>query len=82
MLGFTCVTPIKTVHGVLEVHGALDHLRDPLVTTPTQEVIADKRTRREIQRDIRPKERALRQAQPRTSTPVGDSSANPVQYRE
>ena len=59
MLGFTCVTPIKTVHGLLEAHGALDLLRDPLITTATQEIVAEKRTRREIQRDIRAKERAI-----------------------
>jgi hypothetical protein len=59
MLGFTCVTPIKTVHGLLDEHGALDLLRDPLITTATQEIVADKRSRREIQRDIKAKERAI-----------------------
>jgi hypothetical protein len=59
MLGFTCVTPIKTVHGLLDEHGMLDLLRDPLITTATQEIVADKRSRREIQRDIKAKERAI-----------------------
>jgi len=59
MLGFSCVAPIKTVHGLLEANGALDLLRDPLVTTATQEIISENRTRREIQRDIRAKERAI-----------------------
>ena len=59
MLGFSCVGPIKTVHGLLEAHGALGLLRDPLITTATQEIVAEKRTRREIQRDIRAKERAI-----------------------
>ena len=59
MLGFTCVAPIRTVHELLDVHGALDLLRDPLITTATQEIVAEKRSRREIQRDIRAKERAI-----------------------
>jgi len=59
MLGFSCVGPIKTVHGLLEAHGALGLLRDPLITTTTQEIIAEKRTSREIERDIREKERAI-----------------------
>jgi hypothetical protein len=59
MLGFTCVAPIRTVHGLLEVHGMLDLLRDPLITTATQEIIAEKRSRRDIQRDIKAKERAI-----------------------
>ena len=59
MLGFTCVAPIRTVHEMLDANGVLDLLRDPLITTATQEIIADKRSRREIQRDIRAKERAI-----------------------
>ncbi|KAF8462485.1 hypothetical protein DFH94DRAFT_858097 [Russula ochroleuca] len=59
MLGFTCVAPIRTVHEMLDVHGVLDLLRDPLITTATQEINAEKRSRREIQRDIRAKERAI-----------------------
>jgi hypothetical protein len=48
MLGFSCVAPIKTVHGLLESHGALGLLRDPLIATPTQVIGAEKKTRREI----------------------------------
>ncbi|KAI0065731.1 hypothetical protein BV25DRAFT_1797799 [Artomyces pyxidatus] len=59
MLGFSCVSPIKTVHALLEAHDALDMLRDPLITTATQEIVANKRSRREIQRDIKAKERAI-----------------------
>lgn len=59
MLGFSCVTPIKTVHGLLDQHGVLDLLRDPLITAATQEIVAGKRSRREIQRDIKAKERAI-----------------------
>jgi hypothetical protein len=59
MLGFTCVAPIKTVHELLDAHDVIDLLRDPLITTATQEIVAEKRSRREIQRDIRAKERAI-----------------------
>src|SRR5258707_2680983 len=59
MLGFSCVAPVRTVHELLDEHGVLDLLRDRLVTTATQEIIAEKRSRREIQRDIRAKERAI-----------------------
>ena len=59
MLGFSCVAPIRTVHELLDEHGVLDLLRDPLITTATQEIIAEKKNRREIQREIRAKERAI-----------------------
>jgi Protein of unknown function (DUF2009) len=59
MLGFSCVTPIKTVYGLLDQHGMLDLLRDPLISAATQEIVASNRSRREIQRDIRIKERAI-----------------------
>jgi hypothetical protein len=59
MLGFSCVAPIRTVHELLDDHGVLDLLRDPLITTATQEIIAEKKGRREIQREIRAKERAI-----------------------
>ena len=58
-LGFSCVKPIKTVHGVLEENDALDLLRDDLVAIATKEIYSEGRTRREIQRDIKAKERAI-----------------------
>ena len=59
MLGFSCVAPIRTVHELLDEYDVLDLLRDPLITTATQEIIAEKKSRREIQREIRAKERAI-----------------------
>ncbi|KAI0309587.1 hypothetical protein OF83DRAFT_1071831 [Amylostereum chailletii] len=59
MLSFSCVTPITTVHSTLDEHDALDLLRDPLITTATQEIDGSKRSRREIQKDIKAKERAI-----------------------
>ncbi|KAI0043127.1 hypothetical protein FA95DRAFT_440752 [Auriscalpium vulgare] len=59
ILGFSCVAPINTVYTLLEAHGALDMLRDPLVIVATQEITSINRSRREIQRDIKAKERAI-----------------------
>ncbi|TFK66561.1 hypothetical protein BDN72DRAFT_823216 [Pluteus cervinus] len=59
LLSFTCVRPIRTVHAILEEHGALDLLRDNLITTATLEIYAKGRSRREIQKEIKAKERAI-----------------------
>lgn len=59
MLNFACVKPIKTVHSVLEEHDALDMLRDDLITIATKEIYADGRSRRDVQKDIKNKERAI-----------------------
>ena len=59
MLSFCCVKPIRTVYSVLELHGALGLLRDDLITVATKEIYAEGRSRREIQRDIKSKERAI-----------------------
>lgn len=59
MLGFSCVGPINTVYTALEDANALDLLRDDLITSATQEIYSSGRTRREIQKDIRAKERAI-----------------------
>ncbi|KAJ7068719.1 hypothetical protein C8F01DRAFT_620870 [Mycena amicta] len=59
MLGFSCVRPIKTVHSLLEEHKMLDLLRDDLITVATKEIYAEDRSRRDIQKDIKSKERAI-----------------------
>jgi hypothetical protein len=59
MLGFSCVIPIVTVHSVLEENNALDLLRDPLITAATQEIHSLGRSRRDIQRDIKAKEKGI-----------------------
>lgn len=59
MLNFSCVKPIKTVYSVLEEHDAVDMLRDDLITIATKEIYSEGRPRREVQRDIRSKERAI-----------------------
>lgn len=59
ILGFSCVKPIKTVYTVLEEHDALDLLRDDLIAVATKEIYSEGRSRREIQREIKAKERAI-----------------------
>ncbi|KIY52316.1 hypothetical protein FISHEDRAFT_70004 [Fistulina hepatica ATCC 64428] len=59
LLGFHCVRPIKTVYSILEKHDALDVLRDELIVTATREIYSENRSRREVQRDIKAKERAI-----------------------
>ncbi|KAL4081405.1 hypothetical protein V8B97DRAFT_1863025 [Scleroderma yunnanense] len=59
MLNFTCVKPIKTVYSVLVEHDALDLLRDDLITVATKEIYVDGRSRRDVQKDIKSKERAI-----------------------
>lgn len=59
MLGFSCVKPIRTVYTVLEEHGALDLLREDLVAVATKEIYSEGRSRRDVQKEIRSKERAI-----------------------
>ncbi|KAF8559438.1 hypothetical protein OG21DRAFT_1402895 [Imleria badia] len=59
MLSFSCVKSIRTVYSVLEQHGALDLLRDDLVSVATKEIYAEGRSRRDVQKDIKSKERAI-----------------------
>ncbi|KAF7352414.1 hypothetical protein MVEN_01205900 [Mycena venus] len=62
LLSFSCVRPIKTVNLLLEEHDALDLLRDDLITVATKEIYAEGRARRDIQKDIKSKERAIEDA--------------------
>lgn len=59
MLNFSCVKEIKTVYNVLDEFKALDVLRDDLITIATKEISSEGRSRREIQKDIKSKERAI-----------------------
>ncbi|EJF62276.1 hypothetical protein DICSQDRAFT_58739 [Dichomitus squalens LYAD-421 SS1] len=59
LLNFSCVKPIYTVYNVLEKHDAVDLLRDDLISVATKEIYSEDRSRREIQRDIKSKERAI-----------------------
>ena len=59
LLSFSCVRPIKTVYAILEEHDALDLLRDDLITIATKEIYSEGRPRRDIQKDIKNKEKAI-----------------------
>jgi len=59
LLSFSCVRPIKTVYVVLEEYEALDLLRDDLITVATKEIYSEGRPRRDVQKDIKSKERAI-----------------------
>ena len=53
------MTSIKTVYSVLEEHDAIDLLRDDLITIATKEIYSEGRSRRDVQKDIKSKERAI-----------------------
>lgn len=59
LLNFSCVRPIKTVYSILEAHDALDLLRDNLITMATKEIYSEGRPRRDVQKEIKLKERAI-----------------------
>ncbi|KIP08323.1 hypothetical protein PHLGIDRAFT_35011 [Phlebiopsis gigantea 11061_1 CR5-6] len=59
MLGFSCVRSIKTVYTVLEEHDALELLREDAVAIATKEIYSEGRTRRDVQKEIKAKERAI-----------------------
>lgn len=59
MLGFSSVKPIRTVYTVLEEHDSLDLLREDLISTATKEIYSEGRTRRDVQKDIKAKEKAV-----------------------
>lgn len=59
MLGFSCVKSIKTVYTILEEADALDMLREDLIAIATKEIYSEGRSRRDIQKEIKNKERAI-----------------------
>lgn len=59
LLQFSLVRPIHTVHSLLGERGALAVLEDELMATATGEILADGKSRPEIDRMIKTKERAI-----------------------
>ncbi|EJT99740.1 hypothetical protein DACRYDRAFT_17365 [Dacryopinax primogenitus] len=59
----------QTVYTVLEEGGALDLLKDDLISLATREIVAGNRPRYEIQREIKSKERAIEALAARYSGP-------------
>eukprot|EP00960_Hanusia_phi_P062145 765063-Hanusia_phi.AAC.11 len=59
VLGFKCVSEIRTVFSFLQHAGALDLLNDPLVLLATSEIRSDNKSREQVNADIRHKEKAV-----------------------
>ena len=61
MLGFDCVVPIQTVYTFLEERNALDVIHEDIVLLATMEIIPERKTRSQIQAEIKRKERSIDQ---------------------
>jgi hypothetical protein len=61
MLGFDCVIPIQTVYTFLEERHGLSVLHEDIVLLATMEIIPDRKTRQQIQAEIKRKERSIEQ---------------------
>lgn len=58
LLDFNAVRPLRTVYALLEEKNGLAMLSDPLMERATKEIVSLGRSRYEIQRDIKEKERS------------------------
>ncbi|CAO3644551.1 unnamed protein product [Mucor fragilis] len=61
MLGFDCVVPIQTVYTFLEERDCLGVLHEEHVLLATMEIVPDRKTRPQIQAEIKRKERSIEQ---------------------
>lgn len=63
MLGFSLIDPesptVRTVYHVLEELECLDVLKDDLISAATMEIVAEGKERRQVQKEIKMKERAV-----------------------
>jgi hypothetical protein len=60
LLGFACVTELKTVYSLLDQKNCLALLTDDLIVTATKEIIVEEgKSRYQIQAEIKAKERAI-----------------------
>jgi hypothetical protein len=57
LLGFKCARPLCTVHSFLEERGADRLLRDPSISTAIAEITTEGKSRHQVQKDIKLKER-------------------------
>jgi hypothetical protein len=60
ILEFRCVRPVRTVHAYLERLGALALLSDPLLMQATREILAEGKSRGQVQAEIRQKNHSLK----------------------
>ena len=88
MLGFSLVDPetptVRTVHNVLVELDCVEVLRDDLVGAATMEIIAEGKERRQVQREIKMKERAVEALASKygAKTARGERSAKPELIRQ
>jgi hypothetical protein len=61
MLGFECVVPIQTVYSFLKERHGLGVLHEDYVLLATMEIVPDRKTRTQIQTEIKHKERSIEQ---------------------
>ena|ERR1043166_7552355 len=59
MLSFSLIIPIKTVYSYLKERDGLGVLHHDLIADATKEIIADGKSRPQINQEIRKKERAI-----------------------
>ncbi|KAI9141880.1 hypothetical protein BKA69DRAFT_1071721 [Paraphysoderma sedebokerense] len=70
MLQFSCISELKTVYSTLESKNALDLLQDEYVAVATREILADGKSKRQIQQEIRAKEKAVELLARKYSSPA------------
>ena len=58
-LGFNLAAPLVTVRSYLEEHNAVAVLRDNLIEIATMEILSEGKSRQQVARDIKTKERAV-----------------------
>eukprot|EP01102_Stenamoeba_stenopodia_P019563 TRINITY_DN7425_c0_g3_i1.p1 TRINITY_DN7425_c0_g3~~TRINITY_DN7425_c0_g3_i1.p1 ORF type:complete len:640 (-),score=180.49 TRINITY_DN7425_c0_g3_i1:176-2095(-) len=68
LLQFKCVRKIKTVYELLQAKGGLKVLEDQYLPVATREIIAEGKSRQQVQRDIKEKERAIEHIAKKYST--------------
>jgi hypothetical protein len=61
LLGFSCHTKIRTVYDVLKENDALEILNDPLIEIATMVVAPEGKNRFQIQKQIKKKEKAIKE---------------------
>jgi len=70
-LKFDLVAPIKTVYLTLKENHALDLLREDSIIPATKEITGEGKTKAEVQKELRQKEKAIEELSQKYSSPEG-----------
>lgn len=82
MLEFTCVKDVETVYKLLQKkRNGLMLLEDPLVFTATREILADGKSRNQVQNEIKEKQSALKKLKSKYATKKETNKKNQSYYR-